>query len=130
MTTLTGSLPPAKSFYERELGELRRPDRRGWAKPKCGCPFHASQSKTSFHVNLNTGAFNCFGCDAHGGDILQFVRLRYKLSFPAALKHFQIETKYRPPAKPKGPPMSVEQILARKLASAVEYGMGGPADGE
>src|SRR5215831_2608205 len=89
-------LPPARSFYERELGELSRPDRRGWAKPKGGCPFHASKSKKSFHVNLDTGGFYCFGCDEKGGDVLQFVRRRYRLSFPEALKHFKIDTNYRP----------------------------------
>lgn len=80
------ALPPAWSFYERELGELRRPDRKGWARPKSGCPFHHSESGTSFHVNVNTGAFFCFGCSAKGGDVLAFVRLRYKLSFAAAAK--------------------------------------------
>jgi DNA primase len=124
------ALPPAKSYYERELGELRRPDRKGWAKPKRGCPFHDSRSKTSFHVNVDSGAFYCFGCQAKGGDILQFVRLRYGLSFPDALKRFHIETSYRPKPRPKEPPMSLEQMVARKLARAVEYGMEHPADGE
>lgn len=120
------SLPPARSFYERELGELRRSDRKGWARPKRGCPFHASKSKSSFFVNLDSGGFYCFGCGAKGGDVLAFVRLRDGLSFPDALKHFHIETNYRPTTpkpKPKEPPMSLDQMLARKLAMAVEYGM-------
>lgn len=75
-------LPPPRSFYERELGRLSRPDRKGWAR--ANCPFHASKSKTSFQVNLSSGAFCCFGCDARGGDVLSFVRLRDGVSFKEA----------------------------------------------
>jgi hypothetical protein len=78
-------LPPARSFYERELGELRRPA-RGWASPKAGCPFHDSESKTSFSVNLDTGGFYCFGCGAKGGDVVAFVMLRDKVDFKTAAK--------------------------------------------
>src|SRR5215471_5374099 len=77
------ALPSSRFFYERELGELRRPS-HGWAVPKGGCPFHQSKSKTSFRVNLDTGGFNCFGCGAKGGDVLAFLRQRYRLGFKAA----------------------------------------------
>lgn len=77
-------LPPARTFYEAELGELRREDSRGWAKPKAGCPFHESESKTSFAVNLRTGAYHCFGCEASGGDVVSFLMRRYSLTFRAA----------------------------------------------
>jgi DNA primase len=125
------ALPQARSFYWSELGELRRPDRKGWAAPKAGCPFHASESKTSFHVNLDSGGFHCFGCDAKGGDVIAFVMLRYKLSFPDALKRLDIDTNFRRPREPKkiDPPMSLDQMLVRKLAMAVEYGMEKPPDG-
>src|SRR5205807_883780 len=74
------ALPPARSFYEGELGEFRRSS-RGWAAPKAGCPFHESRSKTSFRVNLQSGGFNCFSCGSKGGDVLAFLQLRYKLTF-------------------------------------------------
>jgi hypothetical protein len=77
------AMPVPRSFYERELGALRRPS-RGWASPKAGCPFHASKSKTSFRLNLESGAFRCFGCGAKGGDVLSFARLRYHLDFRQA----------------------------------------------
>jgi DNA primase len=35
-------------------------------------------------VNLASGAFHGFGCDAHGGDLIAFVRLRDRLSFKDA----------------------------------------------
>jgi len=39
---------------------------------ECDCPHHNSRSKTSFHVNLDSRAFYCFGCQV-GGDVLQLV---------------------------------------------------------
>jgi DNA primase len=115
------ALPPPRTFYEQELGDLRRPS-RGWARPKAGCPFHESSSKASFAVNLDSGGFFCFSCGAHGGDVIEFVRQRYGLSFPDALKRFQIESHYKPLPKKPQPPISLERRLARMIAMAVEYG--------
>jgi DNA primase len=120
-------LPPARAFYEGELGELRRAS-RSWSRPKTGCPFHESSSKASFAVNLDSGGFFCFSCGARGGDVLEFVRLRYRLSFPDALKRLHIESSYQPKPKKKTPPKSLDQMLARKLALAVEYGTEMPPD--
>ncbi|MGE5734552.1 MAG: CHC2 zinc finger domain-containing protein [Acidobacteriota bacterium] len=78
-------LPPARSFYERELGELR-PSSRGWARPVTGCPFHPSKSKQSFAVNLDTGGFNCFGCGMKGADVLAFLMLRDNIDFKSAAR--------------------------------------------
>jgi CHC2 zinc finger len=75
-------LPPARSFYEFELGKLTRPNRKGWAQARC--PFHESKSGKSFSVNVDSGGFNCFGCDAKGGDLVSFLRLRDGLSFKEA----------------------------------------------
>jgi hypothetical protein len=117
-------LPPARTFYQSELGELCRPDRNGWVRPKAGCPFHVSKSKTSFHVNLDTGGFYCFRCDAKGGDVIEFIRQRYGLSFSDALKRLGIQGDYRPAARKKAcsPTLSLERWLAQRLALAVEYG--------
>jgi DNA primase len=49
------------------------------------CPFH--QEKTpSFNVNPTKGIFKCFGCGA-GGDVVKFVELHQKMSFPEAVRH-------------------------------------------
>ena len=77
------SLPSARTFYERELGQLSRPS-RGWARGNC--PFHESKSKLSFSVNLADGGFYCFGCEASGGDVVDFLRLRYHLNFEDACR--------------------------------------------
>jgi|SRR5215467_2915050 len=114
------ALPLPRIFYEQECGKLSRPS-RGWARSRC--PLHGGDNPTSFSVNLDTGGFFCHACGAKGGDVLEFVRLRYGSSFPDALKRLGIQTAYRPSRKEAEiEPLSIDQWLARKLALAVEYG--------
>jgi DNA primase len=48
------------------------------------CPFH--QEKTpSFTVNGEKGFFHCFGCLA-GGDVVKFIELTQKITFPEAVR--------------------------------------------
>ena len=49
------------------------------------CPFHTEKTP-SFHVNGDKGFFHCFGCGA-GGDVVKFLELHEKLSFPEAVRH-------------------------------------------
>lgn len=78
-------LPPARTFFERELGKLSRPDRKG--NCRAACPFHDSRSKKSLSVNIITGEWWCFGVCNEGGDMVRFVMKRYRLDFPAACKY-------------------------------------------
>ena len=50
---------------------------------KCSCPFHVDKTP-SFSIHTKTQTWRCFGCGLHG-DILTFVRLVEKLSFPNAV---------------------------------------------
>lgn len=107
-------LPPARLFYEAEMGELARQDRRGWVR--ASCPFHKSRSRRSFGVNLNGGRFNCFACGA-GGDIAAFVMRKYNLNFRAALLHLGIAADSIPLRKKEAPKRPL-----RRLAEAVVEG--------
>ena len=49
------------------------------------CPFH-KDSKPSLRVRLDTGAFRCMACGAHGGDLLAFHMLRNGLRFQEAAR--------------------------------------------
>jgi hypothetical protein len=49
------------------------------------CPFHTDKQSGSFYVNLNTGAYKCFSCGMSGGDVIDFIRKRYQLSFKEAV---------------------------------------------
>jgi hypothetical protein len=82
-------LPAPRAFYETTLGgKLSCPNRKHWAVGRC--PFHPSKTGRSFSVNLQSGGFFCHGCDAHGGDIVQFVRLRDKCSFKEAAQQLGV----------------------------------------
>ena len=48
------------------------------------CPFH-NEKTPSFHVNPDKGFFHCFGCST-GGDVVKFIELYEKLSFPEAVR--------------------------------------------
>jgi DNA primase catalytic core len=48
------------------------------------CPFHAD-TNPSLSVNTQKNLWQCFGCGT-GGDIIRFVELLDKVSFPAAVK--------------------------------------------
>ena len=49
------------------------------------CPFHRD-SRPSLRVRVETGAFRCMACGAHGGDVLAFHMLRHRLRFVDAAK--------------------------------------------
>jgi CHC2 zinc finger len=76
-------LPDPTLFWEREIGRLTRPNRKGWALGRC--PLHKSKSGRSFAVNL-TGGWTCFaGCGK--GDQIAFVMRRHGIDFNGAVKY-------------------------------------------
>ena len=96
-------LPAARGFYENEVGQLTKPDRKGWRRGRC--PFHQSKSGKSFSVHQD-GAFFCHGCGVKGGDIIAFVRKREGLSFQDACKSlgcWEDGTQKREIKFPRGP---------------------------
>ena len=48
------------------------------------CPFHGEKTP-SFQVNGDKGFFHCFGCGV-GGDVIKFVELYDKVTFPDAVR--------------------------------------------
>ena len=60
------------------------PLRKAGTSYKGLCPFHTEKTP-SFHVNPDKGFFHCFGCGT-GGDVVKFVELQDKLSFPEAVR--------------------------------------------
>lgn len=73
-------------FYLSEQNLCRVGQRSGkWATAGL-CPFHADSKQGSFKVNLTTGAFRCWSCGAHGGDIIAFVMQKHDLSFKEGLE--------------------------------------------
>lgn len=65
------------------------------------CPFH--QEKTpSFNVNPDKGFFKCFGCGA-GGDVVKFVELQQRASFPEAVQYLAQRAGIPVPEREGGP---------------------------
>lgn len=76
-------------FYAAELPRLPRTRQDAvWVNGGL-CPFHADKNPTSFRVNLDTGAFRCFACGAHGADVFDFLIARDQCSFLEALDYLR-----------------------------------------
>ena len=106
-------LPQPRTFWEGELGRLSRPDRKCYAKGRC--PFHKSRSGQSFSVNLNTGAFCCFGCDVKG-DIVSYVMQRDGCDFKTAAKKLGAWTDVTPEERQQ---FKKEETRLRKEREAI-----------
>jgi DNA primase len=74
-------LPEPMRYYEQFF------DLNGGGSPwiLALCPFHDDRNP-SLALNVQSGGFNCFGCGAKGGDVLDFHRKRFGLSFAEAAK--------------------------------------------
>ena len=73
-------LPAALGYYMRELGALQGSG--PWRKALC-C-FH-DDHRPSLSVNVETGGFHCFACDARG-DLVAFHMRRHEMDFKSACK--------------------------------------------
>jgi len=62
------------------------PLRRSGTTWKGLCPFHGEKTP-SFHV-YDKGFFKCYGCGV-GGDVIKFVELYDKVTFPEAVRQLR-----------------------------------------
>src|SRR3954465_12011036 len=67
-----------------QVVQERVPLRRSGVAWKGLCPFHGEKTP-SFQVNGDKGVFHCFGCGV-GGDVIKFVELYEKVTFPEAVR--------------------------------------------
>lgn len=67
-----------------QVVQERVPLRRSGVTWKGLCPFHGEKTP-SFHVNGDKGFFHCFGCGV-GGDVIKFIELCDKVTFPEAVR--------------------------------------------
>jgi hypothetical protein len=72
-------LPIVSNYYDAQGVTLK--GKSAWRDAIC--PFH-TDTKPSLRVRLETGAFRCMVCGAHGGDVLAFHMQRYGMTFKAA----------------------------------------------
>jgi DNA primase len=67
-----------------QVVQERVPLRKSGTTWKGLCPFHGEKTP-SFHVDGDKGFFHCFGCSV-GGDVIKFVELHDKMTFPEAVR--------------------------------------------
>lgn len=72
-------LPVPAKYYESQGLALK--GKGAWLDAVC--PFHAD-TKPSLRVKIETGAFSCMACGAHGGDVLAYHIQRHGTTFRAA----------------------------------------------
>ena len=73
------------------------------------CPFHGEKTP-SFHVNGEKGFFHCFGCGV-GGDVIKFVELHDKVTFPEAVRQLAAELGPTPLIGFAGAPFTLASYL-------------------
>ena len=67
-----------------QVVQERVPLRRSGVTWKGLCPFHGEKTP-SFQVSGDKGFFHCFGCGV-GGDVIKFIELYDKVTFPEAVR--------------------------------------------
>ena len=72
-----------RAYYESQGCELGRAGPDVWTKNN-RCPFHEEENG-SFGVNMFTGQFKCFGCDAKGS-VFDFHMRKHGVDFKTSLK--------------------------------------------
>lgn len=71
-----------RTFYKQHLKSL--PEDISAEQITARCPFHHPDNNPSLSINLKTGLWHCFGCDAKG-DVFKFYMDLYKVTFLQAL---------------------------------------------
>lgn len=63
----------------------------------CCCPFH-NEKRPSFGINLRTGSYNCFSCDAQG-NIVKFVSDILEINTAEAIERIREDGNYEVPSQ-------------------------------
>ena len=80
------------------------------------CPFHEDRTP-SFSVHPAKQLFYCHGCQA-GGDVFEFIRLRFRCSFPDALGHLAERAGIN--ARRFRPSPEFRELVAKQQAQAAQ----------
>lgn len=83
---IKAALCPDAYYRDHLKGIFGKPTGDDWHLWNGLCPFHADTRPGSFVINKASGAYRCFSCGAHGGDIIAFHMQRNEISFPETLR--------------------------------------------
>lgn len=109
------ALPEPLDYYTSTAGlVLKGPARSNWKTTSCA--FHGGSD--SFSVNIKTGGFLCFNCQAKGGDVLAYHMAAHGLSFVEAAKALGA---YQEDDRPHSGTTRPTPIAARTLLESVAH---------
>ena len=80
---LKEQLPTPRNYYTASFPTITFTSSLHWHL--ICCCFH-DENTPSLSLNFTHGGFNCFACNARGGDVVAFHRLRYGLDFKEAMR--------------------------------------------
>ena len=109
------------------VGERVPLRKAGGASWKGLCPFHGEKTP-SFHVNGDKQFFHCFGCGV-GGDVIKFVELYDKLTFPDAVRQLAARAGLTGAGSRKTRRQDAEIVARARSAAQGARGRGGLVQG-
>ena len=77
---ITNQLPQPEIYFLERLTKFYIKGNQIMAR----CPFH-EDNNPSLSINLERGMFHCFGCGVRGGDIIDFEKQLFGISYKEAL---------------------------------------------
>ena len=118
-----------------QVVQERVPLKRSGTSWKGLCPFHGEKTP-SFHV-FDKGNFKCFGCGL-GGDVIKFIELYDKISFPEAVRQLAARAGLKVPEsedakqdaesqREREALLRIHEIAAAWFREQLEGPAGGPA---
>ena len=75
-------LPDAADYYAAQGLTIGKHGNKGWRRANC----LFCQSRDNFNINLQSGGWHCWGCEAKGGDLIAFQMLLHGQDFTQAAK--------------------------------------------
>ncbi len=75
-------LPAPADYYEGQGLTIAKRGSKGWRGTNC--PF--CDSRDNGNINLDSGAFHCWGCGAKGGDLISFHQAMHGGDFVETVK--------------------------------------------
>lgn len=102
-------LPDVGDYYASQGLTIGKHGSRGWRKANC----LFCQSRDNFNINLQSGGFHCWGCDAKGGDLVAFQMALHGQDFKQAAQSLGAWTNDgKAPIRNKPMPLSYRDILS------------------
>jgi len=127
------------AFYSERLPGMtapkQRPSSSGWVKVNGLCVFHDDRRPGTVSINLVSGAYKCFACDAFHGDVIAFEQAFSAVDFLEAIRLIagselpaSIRTAPRLAARTALKCLEFEATLVEAAASALANGEELPAE--